>query len=270
MSVQKFRIQKGFSFTTISTKVAQNLKNYEALGLYVYLISLPNKWNFHKSHLSKHANLGRDKINSLIKILESHNLIEIAQMRTQKGAFAQMDLIVKDGNDFKINELEDCAPFTDLPLTANQLLVNSSYKENINKININKKEISKNICASDDAQTQLFDDFWNIYPRKKDKKRVYSFWVKNKIQEKLELIKQDILNRLKSDQQWKNIQFIPYPLTYLRNERWQDEITPIPETQKTTPRAQAGHDFVAETLSKFKNKYADDNSQEEKSCLLLN
>jgi len=33
----------------------------------------------------------------------------------------------------------------------------------------------------------------------------------------------DIQNRLAKDKQWQDMQYIPYPTTYLRNERWEDE-----------------------------------------------
>ena len=147
MSVQKFIIgNKTSNFTTFTNKVLQGLKNYEALGLYAYLLSLPAGWVFYKEQLAKHGNIGRDKINSLLKILQNHNLIQVSQVRNEKGQFSHFHLDVLDGNDFIINDIEEPEkPFTEKPFTANQLLDNSSYKENINKTNINK---NKSFCAS--------------------------------------------------------------------------------------------------------------------------
>lgn len=226
MSVQKLRIcKKDEPFTTILNNVIQNLKNYEALGLYAYLLSLPDGWIFHKKHLSEHTKIGRDKINKLLKILHSHNLIDFVQARCANGAFAQLDLHIKDGRDFKINDLEKpCAPFTEKPLTDNQLLVNSTYKRNINKRNINKENI-KSICASDDAQ-KSFEKFWNLYPRKKNKQRALKLWIQKRCAEKDQLILDKLALQILHDADWKNIKYIPHPVTYLNNERWEDEITP--------------------------------------------
>ncbi len=107
---------------------------------------MPSGWVFYKEQLAKHGNVGRDKINSLLKILQSHNLIQVSQIRNEKGQFSHFSLDVLDGNDFIINEITEIEkPLTEKPLTANQSLDNSSYKENINKTNINK---NKSFCAS--------------------------------------------------------------------------------------------------------------------------
>jgi hypothetical protein len=150
MSVQKFIVgEKTSNFTTFSNKVLQGFNNYEALGLYAYLLSLPTGWEFYKDQLSTHGNIGRDKINKLLKILENHNLVRISQVRNVKGQFSHFDLQVLDGNDFKINNItENKEPFTEKPFTDNQLLDNSSYKRNINKLNKKNKLNNKSFCVS--------------------------------------------------------------------------------------------------------------------------
>jgi hypothetical protein len=240
MSVQKLRIKKGFSYTSVSNKVIQNLKNYEALGLYAYLLSLPEDWIFYKKQLAEHSGIGREKINTLLKILNAHNLIEYAQVRNQSGRFAQLDLHVKDGTEFKINNLQDCAPLTEKPSTDNRLPVNSTYIENNNKVNINTNKTSKRLCASDDA-LKSFDQFWNIYPRKKDKQRALKIWIDTNCHEKAEIIIKQLGMQILNDSQWKTIQYIPHPTTYLRNARWEDEIT----LERMSDRKESGMERAA-------------------------
>ncbi len=143
MSVKKYIISKAQgNFTIIPNNVLQGLKNYEALGLYCYIISLPPGWEFYKEQLSSRTGIGRDKINKLFKILEACRLLKIEQKRNTNGHFSHIDVRVDDGTSFKYNDLEKTeSPFTDLPLTVNQLLVNSSYKRNIDKTNTDTKEI---------------------------------------------------------------------------------------------------------------------------------
>lgn len=73
-----------------------------------------------------------------------------------------------------------------------------------------------------------FDEFWEVYPLKKDKARAREFWIKKlrPSEKKFKLIMQRV-------QQWTRFtetmlqheRFAPeycYPSVYLRNERWED------------------------------------------------
>ncbi len=142
MSVQKYVISKSVgNFTTLPNKVLQNLKNYEALGLYCYLASLPTGWEFYKSQLREHGNIGIHKLNYLLKILEKHNLISTAQVRNSKGHFSHFVLQVFDGTDFKINELENnSTPCYNNRNTVTVATVISTYKGNTYKENKNKEK----------------------------------------------------------------------------------------------------------------------------------
>lgn len=93
---------------------------------------------------------------------------------------------------------------------------------NIKKVKRNKDNI---LCASDEAQKSLFDLFYSIYPRKKDKQRAFAAFIKLKpTHEFVEILINDIKERLSNE--WKNqdIKYIPYPMRYLSGKRWQDSI----------------------------------------------
>jgi hypothetical protein len=229
MSVdKKCRISKEPSkYSIIPNKVSQHLiYNPCALGLYVYMFSLPPGWEFHKSHLQKMTGLGRDKLDKTLKVLEGHNLLNMVQIRGSNGQFELLDFQVKDGNEYKINKLEKCVqPFTDLPLTANQSLVNSTYKENKNKIN--KENKINTSCSSKSDEPNKFELFWKKYPRKQKKKRVNQIWIKKDLDKIADKIIKSLENRLNSDWKGKDLQFIPLPDSYLNQERWEDEIDPI-------------------------------------------
>lgn len=253
MSVNKYVIRKNDgNFTTIPNRVLQNLKDYAALGLYCYIASLPAGWSFHRSHLCSHANMGRDRLNKALDILKNHGLVHINHVRDEKGRFAHFDMVVDDGTNFKINCLEkECAPCTEKPLTENPSLDNSSYKGNIiNKIEKHKeKKELKRLSASDDAQPKqddffvddievkagdkvlvntvpsMFDEFWKIYPVKKNKVRAKRIWERKRYDKIATLILADVQNRNLNEVQWKDPQYIPHPSTYLTQERWNDEVT---------------------------------------------
>lgn len=97
----------------------------------------------------------------------------------------------------------------------------------------NTKSKATLFCASDDAQLSGFDTFWNVYPRKKDKKRTGILWKNMKLDNKLSEIMQSLKKQVTSDPQWQNAQYIPHPSTWLKGERWNDEIA---QTQVAQPK----------------------------------
>lgn len=145
MSVQKFIVSKTdpIPFTQLPNHVLQNIRDIDALGLWVYLSSLPTGWEFFKDHLKQHFNIGSEKINKLFGILIDHNLIKLVQSRNKKGQFLHTTLDVRSGCDFKKipNEINDVLPERQKPCTANRDMVLGNYKED------NNKETNKKILA---------------------------------------------------------------------------------------------------------------------------
>ena len=71
-----------------------------------------------------------------------------------------------------------------------------------------------------------FDTVWKSYPRKVAKGDARKAWVQTeKIRPSLDLILEAIENQ-KNTQQWieNGGIYIPYPATWLRQERWDDEV----------------------------------------------
>jgi hypothetical protein len=71
-----------------------------------------------------------------------------------------------------------------------------------------------------------FDTFWKAYPRKVAKGDARKAWIQTeKIRPSLSNILEAIENQ-KNTQQWMENEgmFIPYPATWLRQERWDDEV----------------------------------------------
>lgn len=92
---------------------------------------------------------------------------------------------------------------------------NDSFSSNTIKQETKNKAIKKQ-----------FDKFWQAYPRKVSKKEAQKSW--KKINPSLELFEKILkaLEMVKQTEQWKkdNGKFIPYPATWLNQERWTDEI----------------------------------------------
>jgi len=69
----------------------------------------------------------------------------------------------------------------------------------------------------------MFDEFWSYYPNKKgkaDARKAFKKFEGNRI------IVDKMINAIgeqKRLRQWQDRQYIPFPATWLRAERWEDE-----------------------------------------------
>lgn len=93
------------------------------------------------------------------------------------------------------------------------------HMENEN-ININKN----NIDINDNLYFQQFNIFWDLYPKKRDKKEALAIFLSLKPSEELFKAIIEAVKLQKHSKQWCDNQYIPYPSTWLRGKRWEDEI----------------------------------------------
>jgi len=124
-------------------------------------------------------------------------------------------------------------------LGFSQIQTLENHKADLGKpqaINIDKsieEKIENNIRASDDG----FDEFYALYPKKKAKKDALKAWkALNPNLELRQTIRQDIEARLRGD--WgkrDRFQYIPFPATYLRGQRWEDESEMRTDAKPTRP-----------------------------------
>jgi hypothetical protein len=84
------------------------------------------------------------------------------------------------------------------------------------------KEKDKELRACRD----WFEDFWELYPRKVAKAKAWDKWQKLKPDEELFQEIMEGLKRYIQSDQWQQDegQFIPHPLTFLNQERWNDDV----------------------------------------------
>ena len=83
---------------------------------------------------------------------------------------------------------------------------------------------NKNICAFD----QEFDQFWAVYPKKKSKADAQKAFKKTMQKIKDVQILIDAVKKHAQTKEWKDPQYIPLAGTWLRGERWEDEIADGP------------------------------------------
>jgi len=73
---------------------------------------------------------------------------------------------------------------------------------------------------------ERFPEFYDIYPRKRDRATALQKWITKKLDSKADMIIADVANRIKNDPQWAKDggKYIPHPSRYLHRELWNDEV----------------------------------------------
>lgn len=117
-----------------------------------------------------------------------------------------------------------------------------------------KKQLSKKADSKKPKNKESgFDEFWEAYPNKRDKSKARELWLKLAPDEALK--KQMIAavkQQAKSDEWTKDGgQYVPYPSTWLRRRRWEDE----PATLTVTESGSGVHSYdVNKILQHSKDK----------------
>ena len=69
-----------------------------------------------------------------------------------------------------------------------------------------------------------FDEFWSAYPKKTGRKPSLKKWTDRNLDSIAAKIIANVRARLVSGE-WSNIQYVPNPLTYINQDRWDDVVT---------------------------------------------
>lgn len=149
--------------------------------------------------------------------------LSIQQIRTAlKHLKSTGEITIETTNHFTIITLVNWEKYQDYDTritsrsSSNQQTSNKQATTNNNDNNVKNK--INNIYA------QMFENFWSIYPKKRNKSKCQEWYLKNKPSEETQ---KEILLAVaffKNEEQWKkdNGQFIPYPTTFLNQRRWED------------------------------------------------
>lgn len=206
------------SFYMLDKRISEDDKlSWAARGLLVYLLGKPDHWNVSVEHLRKQTEgariqTGRDGIYALLKeLIDTRYVKRGEQRRNEQG--------LMDSTDYIVSELPHTdKPCTDQPYTAETTLVSTDISNN---------RIEQRKSMSDFR----FEEFWQAYPRKENKKKALEIWKRKKLVEKADVIIADVKLRSTSHKSWLE-GIIPHATTYLNGSRWEDEITSPQSTHR--------------------------------------
>ncbi|MCC8065931.1 MAG: helix-turn-helix domain-containing protein [Clostridiales bacterium] len=135
--MSKIHIEKNHNFTIVNNEVLRNKNlSLKAKGLFAFMWSLPDDWDYSVAGLTKILKEGKDAINEALKELERERYL-VRTVQRKGGKFANID--------YTLYETPQNLPFTDFPQTGNPITENPQQintKKNQTKKKSNKEKTS--------------------------------------------------------------------------------------------------------------------------------
>lgn len=184
----------------------------KAKGLFAYIQGKPDDWDFATNRMANESKDGPDSIYSGQK-----ELIENGYLIRKKNGDGTlfMQLILPEPN--RENPSQGFSQSAEIPDRENP--------RHNKEISSTKKEGEETNNVVVDGKN-LFEDFWNEYPkRKRDKDKCIPLF--EKLSKELQAsVVEDVKKRKVEHWDWvkEKHQFVPAPLVYLRNKRWEEQI----------------------------------------------
>lgn len=155
MRVEKM---KRNGFTIINNGVLNNTQlSWKAKGLFAYLWSQSDSWDFYEVEVLKHSTDGRASLRAGLKELEEHGYLKRYRNRDDKGILRESKWILSEQPMFDFPKLDK--PTLDYPTLDNRTLT-STNQNNTNQNNTNLNEdaaVEPNVVNIEDQQKQTTD-----------------------------------------------------------------------------------------------------------------
>jgi hypothetical protein len=150
--MSKIRIQNRFGVVP-NALLNQPTISLKAKGLYAYIQSKPDGWEFSSERIANDHSDGRDGIRSALKELEQNGYLIREKVRTQSGKFEMNYLLCEHPAEPVTGTENPSRTGTENPTPEKPTPENPAS----NKERDTNKEIEKK---------NTFGDFWNKYPKK--------------------------------------------------------------------------------------------------------
>jgi len=213
-------------YTQIPNKLITGELSDKAKITFCYLASKPTGWEFYNADIMKNLKIGQQKtIASKMKELINAGWIsrekvtkEIAKEKNLKSG-TYIYTIYGEPNLAK-SQISSKAKFGKKHIQSNTDLINNTDNPPYRLVSTKEEK------GQEDKVLVDFNLFYSEYPKKKAKAAALKIFTKKykKMPPVNKLI--EIIDICKKTEEWKkeNGKFIPYPSTWLNQERWQDEI----------------------------------------------
>lgn len=173
-------------FTVISNNEVQDKRlSWKARGIFSYLWSMPDNWDFYETEVAKHAPDGRDSLRSGLIELEKYGYLKRNRVRNN-GQLGGTVWIITDNPTPKsenptpmLENPTQGSPMLENPTQENPTLQNKYHTKDLPNKGLTNKQA--NASSADADLSVSFNELWNLYPKKQGKKdafRHYKAWRK--------------------------------------------------------------------------------------------
>lgn len=149
---------KRSGFTIINNGVLNNTQlSWKAKGLFAYLWSQSDSWDFYEVEVLKHSTDGRASLRAGLKELEEHGYLKRYRNRDDKGILRESKWILSEQPMFDFPKLDK--PTLDYPTLDNRTLTSTNQNNtNLNNTNLNEDAaVEPNVVNIEDQQKQTTD-----------------------------------------------------------------------------------------------------------------
>ena len=235
MAIEKFSgkfSKEDGGCTIVINETINSIRNDSALALYTYLSCRPNDWKLNIKQLMEHFEWGENKAYKTIKYLIKNLLLKKTEHRI-KGKFVEHEYMLMLRAYEPLDENHQVAgngsgigssPLDDLPqlvlATTGEIITHNKQRDIQNKeVKINK-ELPP--ISPKGGMCVRFQEFWDLYPEKKARKKCEEIWKRRKLDSIADEIIESINRLSQFDDKWLR-GFCPNPTTFLNQDRWNDE-----------------------------------------------
>ena len=229
-----FRVQKNKDYTVMSNTHLRDIRlTLKAKGLLSLMLSLPDGWDYSLKGLSNICREKVDAIREAVKELESAGYVVRSRERDEKGRLLGACYDVIESPEKPILDFPTLdKPTQEKPTLGNPTQLNtdisntepSNTEEEIPPtppVQTSEKERRQSCLTK--AQKELFDRFWEAYPRKVAKGYAEKVWQKlGATPELASEIVSGVQRAIQNDSRFRDIQYTPHPSTWLNGREWEN------------------------------------------------
>ena len=188
--------------------------SWKAKGIMSYLFSKPDDWQIYQTQLEKVSIDGKASVRSTINELIDNGYMTRQSRRKSNGDF--------DGYDYTLHEYptnDGVRKMEDAKMEDAKMEIAKSDTTNNNSTNNDLTNNDINTSATKVTQEQ-FDQWWNLYDKKLDKKKAFSLFKSALKKHDFETIMNGTKDYLKTitDKQYQK-----YPKTFLSQESYMND-----------------------------------------------
>lgn len=225
--------KESIPFTQVANSVLSDPNlSAKAKGLYAYLYSKPDDWDFSLHRIVLEMADGKRAIASGLRELEEAGYLTRTREASGRMTYTLRlkSLVAKTATRQNRNMLK--------PQHAKTATVSNTDI----KVILSNSNTDNPYSGLDEEPADLFSEFWKAYPKKVAKTVAEKAFKKQKIDRtKLDEIL-SFIEKAKKTESWtkQKGQFVPHPSTFLNGKRWEDDLASYgqakPNTILTSPQ----------------------------------